>query len=595
MTDSIRHRGPDDSGAFTDDGCGLAMRRLAILDIPGGRQPLASSDGRYVIVFNGEIYNFGYLRRDLEVDGWSFTTNSDTEVLLAAFARHGTDCLHRLNGMFAMAVWDRRDRVLTLARDRLGVKPLYYAWDGKRFLFASEIKALMVSGLVAAKINPRAVWDYLTLRYVPQPETIWTGIRKLPPGHHLTIRLEDGTGPQERRWWNIPFSAEVRRGRDATFLDEFSNLFDDSVRLRLISDVPVGILLSGGLDSSAVAAAAKTAGAGAVNSYSVAFDDPLAVNELPYARQVASHLGLIHHEVIIGQKEFIDFLPDFVRFTDEPLADLASVPLYHVCKLARSGVKVVLSGEGADEILAGYTFDQVAAQWEPSRPHVGWLTRLFHGDEGGYAHADQRGHWPPPVMTNSMDGPAKAAFLRGFPEMPNSLARTASDIQGCASPDGLNQILYSYCQSWLVEDLLMKADKMSMAASLELRTPFLDFRLVEWAATLPTRWKVGREGGAFVTKRILRHYANQRLPAAIIERPKQGFPVPVYQWLSEGLRDFASDMLAPGCRLEALAHRQAIGAQVAAGTGPDATMADRHRLWQSLILELWLRAWEPDL
>jgi asparagine synthase (glutamine-hydrolysing) len=316
MNETIRHRGPDDEGTWAEDGFAFGMRRLSIIDLALGHQPMATADGARQIVFNGEIYNFKDLRQELVAQGHTFATASDTEVILRQYEQDGPDCVNRLNGMFAFAIWDRDAGRLFLARDRLGVKPLYYYWDGRNFLFASEIKALLASELVPREINLQALWDYLTFRYVPQPETIWQKVHKLPPGHALTVTSAQPQ-PVIRRYWDIPYTDNLPVKSQADYEEEFDSLFVDAVRLRLIADVPVGVLLSGGLDSSAVAAAISEVHNARLSSFSVAFSDSSAIDERPFARKVAEHVGLDHHEIVIGEREVRDFLPRVVYFTDE--------------------------------------------------------------------------------------------------------------------------------------------------------------------------------------------------------------------------------------------------------------------------------------
>lgn len=606
MCAQLVHRGPDDQGSAVEAGAGIGMRRLSIIDLPGGHQPIASPDGRRRIVFNGEIYNYRELRAELLAAGYQFATRSDTEVILHLFDREGPRCVHRLNGMFAFAIWDSHDQSLFIARDRLGVKPLYYHWDGSRLLFASELKALVASGRMARTLNPRAMWDYLTFRYVPQPDSIWQGIAKLPPGHTLTLRA--GQPLAISRYWDLPVLEAAPDGGDP--VAEFTALFLDAVRLRLIADVPVGILLSGGLDSSAVAAAVAETHNAKLSSFSVAFDDPEAIDETPFARAVSAHVGTDHHEIRIGEREFVEFLPSMVRFTDEPLADLASVPLYYVAGLARQTVKVVLSGEGSDEILGGYDFDRVVARWSTTaalRRLPGWAARGMRSAAAVVNHelseriargtlpADEALEAYPPSMTNYLDSERKRALWKGEAPFRDSLDIVRADLRRAAGAGPLERILYSYCQSWLVEDLLMKADKMTMAHSLELRVPFLDYRLAEWAARLPSRWKVGPDAaGHLRTKLVLRRFAESRLPASIINREKQGFPVPVYGWLHTRLRRWVDELMGGSTMLERWLEPEGIRRQVAAGTRADAPMIERHRLWNLIILELWLREWKPS-
>ena len=570
MGGEIQHRGPDDSGHFADEDITLGMQRLSIIDLPGGHQPMSSDDGVH-LVFNGEIYNFEALREQLTGSGEHFRTRSDTEVILHQYRKHGLDGFQQMNGMFAVAIWDARSRSLHLVRDRMGVKPLYYFWDGRTFAFASEIKALLALPAVAREIEPHAIWDYLTFRYVPGPRTIWRHIFKLPPAHRMTISAQ-APQPQLSRWWDVPYEG-ARHSTKTDHTAEFGALFTDAVNLRMIADVPVGITLSGGIDSSAVAAVAA-ASHPRVKTFSVAFAGSDATDERHYARMVATHLGTDHAEIEIGEREFLDFLPSFVRYSDEPLADLASVPLYYVCRLARQSVKVALSGEGADEILAGYDFER----W--------WAHRVAHDRTGG----DVRGDPVPPHMTNYMSSPEKRALFRAPAEYPDSLDVLRGHLQRGGMRHPLDQMLYLYCQDWLVEDLLMKADRMSMANSLELRTPFLDYRLVEWAARAPIDVKIGNGQ----TKHVLRRFAEPLLPAEILTRPKQGFPVPVYGWLSGPLKAQAHDLvLGASANLATWFGRAALEQTVARGTDPGAAVHDRHRLWHLMILEYWFRAWCP--
>jgi len=594
MCDSIRHRGPDDDGYFSDGPVGLGMRRLSIIDIAGGRQPMATDDGRYQIVFNGEIYNFQALRETLEKSGERFATHCDTEVLLRQFVRHGIAGLSALNGMFAFAVWDARDRRLTLVRDRMGVKPLYYLWDGRKLLFGSEIKAILASGVADRRIDDSAIWDYLTYRYVPGAGTIWQDIRKLPPAHVLSFVL-GGVEPKVERYWEIPYCAGANEESFDESAATFAALFEDAVQLRMIADVPVGIMLSGGLDSSAVAAVACRHNRN-LNTFSVGFRNSREIDELPYARLVARHLGTKHHEIEIGQTEFMDFLPDFVRFTDEPLADLASVPLYYVSRLARSEVTVALSGEGSDEILGGYDLELRVQQWDAMRERAGqsnWLSWLRALGRRGLAPWDQRSAPIPPTMTNYMT-PAQKSELMARPALADTHAPLRSAIESLGERDPLHQTLYGFSQHWLTEDLLMKADKMSMATSLEIRTPFLDYRLVEWAARSPAACKAGRdERGNYQSKRVLRRFAAKLLPPEIITRPKQGFPVPVYEWLQGPLKGWATDMLSgAGARLRTTMAPAALDRLLVLGTAAHSSLVDRHRLWNLLILELWMREWQ---
>lgn len=607
MCSTIGHRGPDDQGVFLDEFVGLGFQRLSIVDLQGGHQPMGNDDGSIQLVFNGEIFNHNALRNELQASGAQFKTSSDTEVLLCLYERFGLQAFDRMNGMFAVAIWDRRKGLFHLVRDRLGVKPLYYAKVGKSLIFGSEIKAILASGQIPKNINEHALWDYLTFRYVPAPETIWQGVMKLPPAHSLTLRLNQSDDAKPSRWWSMPMQTPTLEKSDAEYEAEFQALFEDAVALRMRADVPVGITLSGGLDSSAVVAAAKLTN-GDLKTFSVSFADSPETDELPYAREVARKFGTDHHEVTIGQQEFMDFLPDMVWHTDEPMADLASVPLYYVSKLARQHVKVVLSGEGADEIFAGYSFDRWVRQWDDisdAKRATHWgvgplgaiASRLSPGFSRRRALAaticDQRKVAEPITMTNYWSSAAKKEMLRESGDWPDSLDSVRGQLRYLGEQQPLNQALYVYSQDWLVEDLLMKADRMSMAASLELRTPFLDYRLVEWAARLPTTLKVGRSGNkGYRTKEVLRRYAQPRLPASVVERPKQGFPVPVYDWLSTSLTATSHDiLLSSSSQLHTWIKPDYLQSIVEAGTASNAVMMDRHRLWNLLVLEVWMQRW----
>lgn len=605
MNKTIVHRGPDDAGTFAADKLALGMRRLSIIDLAGGHQPMwqgEPGDGPG-LVFNGEIYNYKSLRADLEKRGVTFRTQSDTEVLLHLLALEGLDGLGKLEGMFAIAFYDPKNGQLHLIRDRLGIKPLYYGAMGDRQFFASEIKAIIAGMEQKPAINQEAINHYLTLRFVPGPETIWQGIWKLPPGHVLSIDLATGTR-RMRPFWHVQFKAEAMdTNRD--YLAEFEKLFLAAVGKRLeAADVPVGVMLSGGLDSSAVAAAAVELGHRDFHTFSVAFNDGGEFDERKYARDVAHHIGARHHEVVIDQQQFLDFLPRLVDHSDEPLADLAAVPLYYVSELARKDVKVVLSGEGADEVLCGYDMEHLAASLQrlaridklaprfvkklaariaPRR--LGVLGTL--ADHGWQNLLSARGTH----MTRHFSAREKTGLWRtGGAGMADTDALIRQWYGLADSDHPIDQLQQVYCHSWLVEDLLMKADKMSMAASLELRVPFLDHDLVEWAATLPLAHKVGGAGGAWVSKRILRQYAAKRLPKAILERPKQGFPVPAYAWLRGPLGETVSRRLFDEpSTLAGYLDLSAAKPVMAAARGGDGAAA--HKVWALLILQQWMERW----
>jgi asparagine synthase (glutamine-hydrolysing) len=611
MMKSIAHRGPDDEGMWAGNGFGLGMRRLSIIDISGGHQPMSDELSGTIIVYNGELYNYKDIRKELEGKGVLFKTQSDTEVILKSLVQKGLDAVNQWNGMFALAIWNPVRKQLLLIRDRLGIKPIYYAWNGKILLFASEIKAILASGLYPKKVNLQAVWDYLTFRYIPDPETVWEGIWKLPPGHIL--EWSPDKEPVLRGYWTTDVIADSEEDEDSEgSLKAFESIFLDAVNIRLVaSDVPVGVLLSGGLDSSSVAAAAVELGHRNFHTFSVGFADGGEYSELPYAHQMAKHIGSKHHEVIIDRKDFLDLLPAVVQAADEPLADLASVPLLAVCRLAREHVKVVLSGEGGDEVLAGYSLDRMVRIWQtimilqqvPSpllKFLVGIGEQILPRKYGTFAsqvaeipisewNRRRRTH-----MTRYFSQEEKMVLWPSYRgEDSERILETL--YAGAASSKPLQQLLSVYQRSWLVEDLLMKADKMSMATSLELRVPFLDYRLVTWANRQPDHVKVRQYSWfRYTTKDVLRRFASNRVPRNILIRAKRGFPVPSYDWLRMGLASWAEDHLTQNnSHLQGVFNTGAIRKIIKQAERGDLRVA--HRVWLLLILEIWLEEWGADL
>ena len=608
MTDAIAHRGPDDEGAWIGDDFGFGMRRLSIIDLAGGHQPMCDSRSGLRIVYNGEVYNYKAVRAKLEKSGLAFRTSSDTEVVLQSLALKGPEAVHDWNGMFAVAAWYEREKKLLLIRDRLGVKPLYYYWDGAVLMFASEIKAFINSDLFTRRLNPLGVWDFLTYKYVPGPHTMWQNVWKLPPGHML--EWSPGSQPRVSQYWKT----DVRSVDEPVDIDqktkEFEELFLDSVSQRLLaSDVPVGVMLSGGLDSSAIAAAAIELGHKQFHTFSVAFSEGGQYSELAYARRVAKHLGLQFHELVVDRRSFLDILPDAVRASDEPLADLTIVPLLALMRLTRHHVKVALSGEGSDEILAGYGFHHLWRKFESIRhiqripsSLIGPLARALGLVSKTYGNKlDQIARIPLSQWNASLNN---YLFLNWNQSDKRSLWPTYQGrdstvvLQGmyeqARSQDPLEQFLAVLQKSWLVEDLLMKADKMSMAASVELRVPFLDYRLVEWANRQPVAVKIGRFEQRNVTKHVLRRFAKGRLPQEILDRPKQGFPVPVCRWLAdEAFGKWAAEYVAGnGARLRYLFQPQEMDRQLRRAAAGDQMSGDKS--WLLIVLETWLREFDVD-
>jgi asparagine synthase (glutamine-hydrolysing) len=608
MNRAIIHRGPDDAGAWSEHGFGFGMTRLSIIDLAGGHQPIWDGGSGSGIVFNGEVYNYRRLRTSLEakgVSGWQ--TESDTEVVLKSLVQHGEAAINDWNGMFAVAVWAPKEKSLLLVRDRMGVKPLYYYWDGKTFIFASEIKAILASGLVEHKIDEQAIWDYLSFRYIPGPRTVWQGVRKVPPGHLLRFTI--GGQPEIERYWQSEVLAGEEARPEQEVDAEFAELFLDAVNLRLVaSDVPVGLFLSGGLDSSAIAAAAVELGHTNFHTFSVGFDEGGYYSELSYAKKVADHVGARYHDVVLSRESFLELLPDAVFASDEPMADLSAVSVLALSRLARQDVKVVLSGEGSDEILAGYDFDRAERDWDRVRfiqriPQQALragaaISRL--GSDSFQRRAaklatiplDEWNRRELPHITGNFSEEEKAALWPGR-EVSSSSRIVAEQYAGARSRDPLQQMLNVYQKDWLVEDLLMKADKSTMAASVEARTPFLDYRLVEWANREPNSTKVRRLGlNRYETKSVLRRFCAKRLPKIIIDRPKRGFPDPANVWIKDALQPWAKDMLlGAGSQVADLFERTPIEVELTAAARGITSSANK--IWALLVLELWLRSWKP--
>jgi asparagine synthase (glutamine-hydrolysing) len=609
MTAAIAHRGPDDEGIWVGDNFAFGMRRLSIIDLAGGHQPMWDTRTGTGIVYNGELYNYKAIRASLEKSGAQFRTASDTEVVLKSLALYGPDAVDTWNGMFAVASWNDGQKRLLLARDRMGVKPLYYYWDGAVLMFASEIKALLTSRLFPRRLNPQAVWDYLTYQYVPGPETIWQNVWKLPPGHML--EWSPGGEPRVSEYWRTDVLSVDEPVDVEHKTQEFEELFLDAVAVRLLaSDVPVGVMLSGGLDSSAIAAAAVELGHTRFHTFSVGFADGGDYSELGYAQTVARHLGLVHHEVVVDQRRYVDMLPDAVRAADEPLADPTIVPLLAVSRLTHGHVKVALSGEGADEVLAGYDLHLTRRRFEtlrriqrlpsPLLVLMSGALRLFSGEyaqklsDVAHVPLSRRNLLTNNHMTWHWTQEAKTSLWPAFAGRDSAymLRRMYAHAE---SPDPLDQMLSVFQKSWLVEDLLMKADKMSMAASLELRVPFLDYRLVTWANRQPTDVKIGRLDGRTVTKRVLRRFAAKRLPRTIIDRPKRGFPVPIARWMADQrfARWIQQHLAGEEARLKGVFHGDEIQRQLQRATAGDRQAANN--VWILVVLETWLREFDVDV
>jgi asparagine synthase (glutamine-hydrolysing) len=596
---ALRHRGPDDEGFFAEPGVGLAFRRLSIVDVATGHQPLANEDGSVWIAYNGEIYNHESLRRELERAGHRYRTKSDTETLVHAYEEWGPAFVRRLEGMFALALWDRRRRRLFVARDHVGIKPLYWTRTaGGAFACASEIKALFAFPGVERRADPDAVVQHLTLRYAAAPRTMFAGIHKLPPGHSLT--LERGE-PRLERWWTPRY--EPKQALDAReALAEVESRLTASVKAHLMSEVPVGALLSGGVDSSLVVAFMSRLLDRPVQTFSVGFDAPGdSFNELPHARRVAEHLRTEHREILVSASDLARELPTLVWHQDEPLSEPAAIPTRMVSRLARETVTVVLTGEGGDELFAGYPKYAV----EPWARRLAALpVALREALLGGFMDRLPFAFRKLQVVARSArfrDEPERlAAWFAGFVGrerdvlMANGLAERAAvgvepfrrALADSTARTALDRMLDVDVRVWLADDLLVKMDKMSMAASVEARVPLLHLPLIEWATRLTDEHKVkGLEG-----KVLLKRLARRMLPASVVDRRKVGFTVPLSPWFRGELKPLLQDtLLAPRCLERGWYEPGALRA-----TLDDHLSGRRDRsreLWTLLSLELWHRAW----
>ncbi len=603
MTGVIRHRGPDDCGVYRDGRAALGHRRLSIIDLAGGHQPMANEDGSAYIVFNGEIFNHTSLRPALEAAGHHYGSHCDTETILHAWEQHGASCLNLLRGMFAFAIWDRRANVLFCARDRLGIKPFYYYWDGRFLVFASEIKALFEHPAVSAQFDESLLAEYLSFGYVSDERTLFRNVRKLMPGHHLTFDASDPECPRlsVKRYWDVPApDGAGEHHSDADWIAECRRRLEETVRMRLMSDVPLGMFLSGGVDSSAIATLMKRMVTGPIETFSVGYRET-EFSELDYARQVATALGTDHREVTVGMEEFFNALPMLIWHEDEPIVWPSSVSLYFVSRLAAGRVKVVLTGEGSDELFGGYArygFYLAMQRWLPyyrllpaavrralreriadtSLLPAGFRRKLQHTFVGTGESLEE-------LYLDSFYSALKAPDIRVLcgehADPASAYANFHHYWDGGAGRSLLGRMLYADQKTYLIE-LLMKQDQMSMACSIESRVPFLDHPLVEFAARVPDRLRVS--GG--VGKRIFKEAVKDLLPPEIIHRRKMGFPTPIHAWLRDKRAGPLYKLLRdPKGLLAAYIDRRRLDELI------ESHLSGRHdatdRIWRLLNFQIW--------
>jgi asparagine synthase (glutamine-hydrolysing) len=598
MNDVIVHRGPDDEGFYLTPSVGLAMRRLSIIDLQTGHQPIQNEDGSVQVVFNGEIYNYRELRKELEKSGHRFATHSDTEVIVHGYEEYGSQVVQHFRGMFAFAIWDGKAETLIVARDRPGIKPVHYYKDDEKFLFGSEIKSILQCERVPREVNLEALDRFLTFEYIFSPETIFQGIYKLPPGHLLV--LCKGDMRVEQYWENLP---AVQEGHDEEYYARhLAELLEDAVRMRLISDVPLGALLSGGIDSSTVVGFMAKHSRKPVKTFSIGFEDQ-TYNELNYARIVSKHFNTEHYEFII-KPDAVDLVEKLVKNLDEPFGDFSIFPTYLVCKMAREYVTVALSGDGGDELFAGY--DTYIADWvarhyqripavirnnvisnilrfvPPSPKKKGLINRTKRFVEGTLLSPElMHTRW----MIFLQEAEKRLLYsdylLHAF-ENGNAYKYIWHYFQKAQGAAPLEQQEYVDIKTYLTDDILVKVDRMSMATSLEARVPFLDHKVMEFAATIPGSLKLK----GLTTKYILKKAVADLLPPQILTRGKEGFSIPIKNWIMQELRPLLLDTLSES-RIQKRGYFRPEYVQQLIQEHLEGKENHSHRLWALMVFEIW--------
>jgi len=607
MADSMRHRGPDDEGYYIAGQIGLGHRRLSIIDLSRGKQPISNEDDTVWIVFNGEIYNYQALRKSLLEKGHKFKTDSDTEVIVHAYEEFGENCIARLRGMFAFAIWDQKNRTLLLARDRVGIKPLYYFLNDDQIIFASEMKAILQDNAVPRNIDPQIIDRFLTYYCVPGEETMLRGIRKLNPGHYLVAR---GGNVQTRRYWDLDFSQGSnghRRLKQAS--EELLEILKESVRLHMISDVPVGFLLSGGVDSTALLSLSIHETDKDLSTFTVGFEGQDFADERPYARLAARRFGTKHYDMTMSAQDFLAFLPKYVWHMEEPICEPPAIALYYVSKLASEHVKVLISGEGGDEAFAGYHtyrnfvwMERLKARLGPLKTPASHMVRALSQLPGlqrirKFAplmtvelqdYYLTRSASPFTLFNRDYSSLYTAAFLDQVDKRTSCLP-TARWLQEASTDNMLSKMLYVDTTSSLPDDLLVKADKMTMASSVELRVPLLDHEVLEFAASLPSSFKLH----GITTKYILKTVFRDLVPQPILDRKKTGFPVPYETWMRRELRPFVEEtLLSQKAHISPYFTRQGIDKILSANmNGKDYSK----EVFSLIVLELWLKEFVGNL
>ena len=597
MCQTIIHRGPDDEGIYALGAVGLGMRRLSIIDVAGGQQPIHNEDSSVWVVFNGEIYNFQELRRELEGRGHRFYTHSDTEVIVHLYEEMGADCVKKFRGMFAIALYDQKRDMLLLARDRLGKKPLHYAMHDGRLVFGSEIKAILALRPELAEVDAEGILQYFYFGYIPDPRTAFRCIRKLPPGHWMEYRNGE---VKIQQYWDMPEYGTHPPMSEEECLSEMERRLEEAVRIRLISEVPLGALLSGGVDSSIIVALMARVSGKPIKTFSIGFREK-KFNELAYARMVAERFGTDHHELVVDP-DFEETLQYLAGMMEEPFGDSSMLPTYYVCRMARREVTVALSGDGGDELFAGYDRYSVAMErrkFDPFHRYAGPVYRdRIHGllPAGMYgknlawnASLNERDRYLDgisffPALHRERDLFTQE-FLQSAQRLPDPLLEWRQIYDGAPAHDRLSRLLYLDTKTYLSADILTKVDRMSMATSLEVRVPMLDHEFVEWVTTLPVEWKFRKGTRKYILKKLAERL---EIPAELLHRRKQGFQLPLVDWMRDRSKaQFWSLLLEPRTLQRGYFKADAVRSLL-----NEHLRGRRNRsgmLWRMLVLELWHR------
>jgi asparagine synthase (glutamine-hydrolysing) len=593
MCQAIVHRGPDDEGVFVKGGVGLGMRRLSIIDLAGGHQPVFSEDKTIWIVFNGEIYNFLDLRPELERRGHRFSTHTDTEVIVHLYEEHGAECVQKLRGMFAFALYDERAGRLLIARDRLGKKPLHYGVDKGTLLFASEIKAILAVRPELAKVSQQALLQYMYFGYIPDPATAFEPIRKLPPGHLL--EFENGS-VRIRQYWDLPEYGTYDPASEEELLEELEKRLAEAVRIRLIADVPLGAMLSGGTDSSTVVALMARATSRPVKTFSIGFRQA-DFNEAPYARTVAQKFSTDHHELIV-EPDLIGTVTQLTGHLEEPFGDSSMLPTYFISCLARKHVKVALSGDGGDEAFAGYDRYRIHLQERSYEWIPDWAGRWYRQ----HVHPRVPYAMPGRNLAYSIALPWNERYAEGvsFQVFQREMGILSADfaaangaplkgfleyLENAPAHDPLSRVLYLDTKTYLPGDILTKVDRMSMATSLEVRVPMLDHVFLEWVTTLAPRWKMRKGSQKFILRKLAERVG---VPAEVLNRPKQGFALPLGHWMRNELKEMVQTILLESRTLQR-GYFNPKGVRRMLEEHFNQRRDHSARLWRLLVFELWHR------